>query len=74
MNHKDSEKIVSLKKKNRQLERLYQQHQKIEAELEKFKNKKFLTSQDEQTERELKSKKLHARDSMTSLVRELEVA
>lgn len=55
---------------NKEFKKLYLQHQKYEKELEKFKDKSFLTEEEKLKEKELKKKKLALKDRMYYLMRE----
>lgn len=55
---------------NKEFKKLYLQHQKYEKELEKFKDKSFLTEEEKLKEKELKKKKLALKDKMYYLMRE----
>lgn len=71
MDKKDHDKIVEAGKKNHTLRRLYEQHQKFEAELAKLGKQQFLTEQERVREKELKQQKLRGVDRMLRLVRQI---
>jgi len=57
-------------RENEEFKKLHIQHQKLEKELEKFKDKSFLTENEKLKEKELKKKKLALKDRMYYLMRE----
>jgi len=57
-------------KESEEFKKLYRQHQKFEKELERFKDKSFLTEEEKLKEKELKKKKLALKDRMYFLMRE----
>jgi len=57
-------------RENDEFKKLHQQHQKYEKELEKFKDKSYLTEDEKLKEKELKKKKLVLKDRMYFLMRE----
>lgn len=50
--------------KSDEFRKVFKQHQKYEKELEKFKEKSFLTEEEKLKEKELKKKKLASKDRM----------
>jgi len=50
--------------KNEEFRKVHKQHQEYEKELEKFKEKSFLTEEEKLKEKELKKKKLALKDRM----------
>ncbi len=57
-------------KESQEFKKLHLQHQKLEKELEKYKEKSFLTEGEKLKERELKKRKLVLKDRMYFLMRE----
>jgi len=57
-------------KESEEFKKLHRQHQKFEKELERFKDKSFLTEDEKLKEKELKKKKLALKDRMYFLMRE----
>jgi hypothetical protein len=57
-------------KRNQEFKKLYEEHQSYEKKLENFKNKSFLTEEEELEERELKKRKLALKDRMYLLMAE----
>jgi len=57
-------------KENEEFRKLHQQHQKYEKDLEKFKEKSYLTEEEKLKEKELKKKKLALKDKMYYLMKE----
>jgi len=57
-------------RESEEFKKLHRQHQKFEKELEKFKDKSFLTEDEKLKEKELKKKKLALKDRMYFLMRE----
>ncbi|UCC39126.1 MAG: hypothetical protein JSV96_15170 [Candidatus Aminicenantes bacterium] len=56
--------------KNEEFRKVYKQHQKFEKDLEKFKEKSFLTEDEKLKEKELKKKKLALKDRMYFMMTE----
>jgi hypothetical protein len=59
-----------LLKENEEFKNAYEQHQKYEKKLEKFKKKKFITEEERMEEKKLKKKKLALKDKMYFLMTE----
>jgi len=59
-------------KESKEFKNLHLQHQKYEKELEKLKEKSFLTEDEKLKERELKKKKQALKDRMYYMMREYE--
>lgn len=57
-----------LLKENDEFRKAFQEHQKYEKKLEKFKKKSFLTEEERLEEKELKKKKLALKDRMYFLM------
>ncbi len=57
-------------RENKEFKRLYEEHQSCEKKLEIFKNKSFLSEEEELEERELKKRKLALKDRMYLLMAE----
>ena len=68
MEEKDLRELML--KENEEFRKLYGQHQKHEKELEKLKEKSFLTEDEKIREKELKKKKLALKDKMYLLMEE----
>ena len=64
----DRERILKACKVDDVLQELYEEHSKIEKELSKLTHRKFLTSDEELREKELKVKKLKGVDKMINRV------
>ncbi len=56
--------------KNEEFRKVYKQHQKYEKELEKYKEKNYLTEEEKLKEKELKKKKLALKDRMYYMMTE----
>jgi uncharacterized protein YdcH (DUF465 family) len=56
--------------KSEEFRKVYKQHQKYEKELERFKEKSFLTEEEKLKEKELKKKKLALKDRMYFMMTE----
>lgn len=74
MENRDHSKIAELSNKNKQLARLYTEHQKLEDKLRSFSTKKYLSAVDEQQLKKLKIKKLKGVDEMMKIVQRFEKA
>jgi len=57
-------------KENEEFKRVYEQHQQYDKELEKFREKAFLTEEEKFEEKELKKKKLMLKDKMYWMMEE----
>lgn len=65
----DRETIFELKEENVQLNRLYNKHESLEFQLDKYSNKVYLTAIEEQEVKKLKSKKLQGVDEMMKIIK-----
>jgi len=59
-----------LLKENEEFKKAFQEHQRLEKQLKRFKEKNFLTEEEKLQERELKKKKLALKDRMYFLMSE----
>ena len=57
-------------KENKEFKRVYEQHQQYDKELDKFREKAFLTEEEKLEEKELKKKKLVLKDKMYWMMEE----
>lgn len=55
---------------NYELDRLWKEHQELEAQLAELDQAKWLTSEQEQERRTLQRKKLHGKDKMMAIARD----
>jgi uncharacterized protein YdcH (DUF465 family) len=53
---------------NQEFQRLYEEHERYDAQLQQFSHRKFLSEQDQAEEIRLKKLKLRAKDRMEDLV------
>ena len=74
MENIDRELILKMKDVDVRLKRLYDEHEKLEKELGLFGRRAFLTSNEQQKEKELKFKKLRGVEEMLLIVREYKSA
>jgi uncharacterized protein YdcH (DUF465 family) len=68
MEEKELKKLML--EKSEEFRKVYKQHQKYEKELEKYKEKSFLTEEEKLDEKELKKKKLALKDRMYFMMTE----
>lgn len=69
MEKSDREQIERLLEKDFEMRRLYEEHQRLDDQLKRIGNKKFLTASEEQEERELKQRKLRGVEKMLERLR-----
>lgn len=74
MENSDRELILKMKDVDVRLKRLYDEHEKLESELGLFGRRAFLTSNEQQKEKELKFKKLRGVEEMLHIVKEYKTA
>lgn len=67
---REKELRETMLRKSEEFKKLHRQHQKFDKELEKFKDKSFLTEDEKLKEKEMKKKKLALKDRMYFLMRE----
>jgi uncharacterized protein YdcH (DUF465 family) len=68
MESKDRQRILGAVHTNSQLKRLYKEHEILEAALERFSRRSFLTSEEQAEEARLKREKLKGVDRMMALL------
>ena len=64
MEKSEREQIEKLLESDFEMRRLYEEHHRLDEQLKKIANKKFLTASEEQEERELKQRKLRGVEKM----------
>lgn len=69
MEDRDLELIRKYSNTDKALLELYQEHQNLERELERFNNKPFLSPNEEIERKNIQKKKLKGRDRMESILR-----
>ncbi len=69
MEPKELEIIEKYKDKDPELKALWEEHLKLEAELQELLSKPYLTTEDEIRKKEIQIKKLHGKDRILEIIK-----